>query len=78
MLTSYDQYTAGIFDQAGVECRVMAATTDMVSRKAKRPPYSVLGTELTSALVLPHWRQGLTAYLAERELAGAGPGGALA
>ena len=48
----------------------------IVARFASEP--LVLGTELTSALVLPHWRQGLTAYLAERELAGAGPGGALA
>ena len=45
----------------------MAATTDRLARKAPRPAYSVLGTERSDARPLPSWRQGLAAYLAERE-----------
>jgi len=66
---SWYEFAQEIFDQAGVECRVMAATTEMLARKAPRPAYSVLGTERRDAIVLPHWRKGLAAYLAERELA---------
>jgi dTDP-4-dehydrorhamnose reductase len=75
---SWYEFAQEIFDQANMECRVMAATTEMVSRTASRPPYSVLGSERAEPFVLPHWREGLAAYLAERELAGAGPAGAVA
>jgi dTDP-4-dehydrorhamnose reductase len=64
---SWYEFAQEIFDQSGLECRVMSATTDMLARKAPRPPYSVLGTERRGALELPSWRQGLAAYLAERE-----------
>lgn len=75
---SWYEFAQEIFDQAGVECRVMAASTEMLARKAPRPAFSVLGSERRDPLVLPHWRQGLAAYLAEREHAGAGPTGAIA
>jgi dTDP-4-dehydrorhamnose reductase len=65
---SWYEFAQEIFDQAGLECRVMSATTDMLARKAPRPPYSVLGTERRNAITLPYWRRGLAAYLAEREL----------
>jgi dTDP-4-dehydrorhamnose reductase len=39
----------------------------MLGRKAPRPPYSVLTSERRRAVELPEWRQGLAAYLAERE-----------
>jgi dTDP-4-dehydrorhamnose reductase len=65
---SWYEFAQEIFDQAGVECRVMAATTEMLGRKAPRPAYSALGTERTDPIVLPHWRRGLAAYLAAREL----------
>jgi dTDP-4-dehydrorhamnose reductase len=65
---SWYEFAQEIFDQAGVECRVMAATTEMLARKAPRPAYSVLGTERADPIVLPHWRKGLAAYLAERQL----------
>lgn len=68
---SWYEFAQEIFDQAGVECHVMSATTDMLARKAPRPAYSVLGTERPDPLHLPHWREGLAAYLAERRLAGA-------
>ena len=67
---SWYEFAQEIFDQAGVECRVMAATTEMLARPAPRPPYSVLGTERKDPIALPHWRLGLSAYLRERELAG--------
>jgi len=63
---SWYEFAQEIFDQAGVECRVMAGTTEMLARPAPRPAYSVLGTERPDAIRLPHWRQGLAEYLAER------------
>jgi dTDP-4-dehydrorhamnose reductase len=66
---SWYEFAQEIFDQAGVECRVMAGTTEMLARKAPRPAYSVLGTERTDPISLPHWRRGLAEYLAERQLA---------
>jgi dTDP-4-dehydrorhamnose reductase len=65
---SWYEFAQEIFDQAGVECRVMSGTTEMLSRKAPRPPFSALGTERPSAIELPHWRKGLAAYLAARAL----------
>jgi dTDP-4-dehydrorhamnose reductase len=66
---SWYEFAQEIFDQAGVECRVMAGTTQMLARPAPRPAYSVLGTERPDPIRLPHWRQGLAQYLAEREAA---------
>jgi dTDP-4-dehydrorhamnose reductase len=65
---SWYDFAQEIFDQAGIECRVMAGTTEMLGRPAPRPAHSVLGTERPNAIRLPHWRQGLAEYLAEREL----------
>jgi dTDP-4-dehydrorhamnose reductase len=65
---SWYEFAQEIFDQAGLEVRVMSATTEMLARKARRPPYSVLGTARRDGIALPHWRDGLAAYLAEREL----------
>jgi dTDP-4-dehydrorhamnose reductase len=45
----------------------MSGTTEMLARPAPRPAFSVLGTERPTPIRLPHWRQGLAAYLAERE-----------
>jgi dTDP-4-dehydrorhamnose reductase len=64
---SWYEFAQEIFDQSGVDCRVMAATTDMLARKATRPAYSVLGSGRADARALPSWKQGLAAYLAERE-----------
>ncbi len=65
---SWYEFAQEIFDQAGVECRVMSATTAMLARKAPRPAYSVLGSERPDAITLPDWRKGLAAYLAARAL----------
>jgi dTDP-4-dehydrorhamnose reductase len=64
---SWYEFAQEIFDQAGVECHVMAGTTEMLARPAPRPAYSVLGTGHPDPIRLPHWRQGLAEYLAERE-----------
>ena len=63
---SWYEFAQEIFDLTDTECRVMAATTEMLARPAPRPAYSVLGTEHDDAPVLPDWREGLRAYLAER------------
>lgn len=73
---SWFEFAQEIFDQEGVECRVMAATTEMLGRPAPRPPYSVLGSERPDPIVLPDWRAGLREYLAARR-ARAAAGGAL-
>jgi len=63
---SWFEFAQEIFDQSGVECRVMAGTTEMLARKAPRPPYSVLASERPDAIRLPSWREGLSEYLVER------------
>jgi dTDP-4-dehydrorhamnose reductase len=66
---SWYEFAVEIFSQAGVECRVLSCTTDEFPRPAPRPPYSVLESEWEGAIDLPHWREGLRAYLAERAVA---------
>jgi dTDP-4-dehydrorhamnose reductase len=65
---SWYEFAQEIFSQAGVDCRVMSCTTDEFGRPAPRPSYSVLGTERPDALYLPHWKEGLASYLAERSV----------
>ena len=55
-----------IFKQAGVDCRVLSMTSDMLERPAPRPAFSVLISEREHPVLLPDWREGLTGYLAER------------
>jgi dTDP-4-dehydrorhamnose reductase len=66
---SWYEFAQEIFSQAGVDCRVMSCTADEFGRRAPRPAYSVLGTEREEALYLPHWKEGLASYLAERSVA---------
>lgn len=74
---SWYEFAQEIFDLAGVECDVLAGTSEMLTRKAPRPAYSVLGSEQPDAIILPHWKQGLSEYLAERARLGiAAAGGA--
>jgi dTDP-4-dehydrorhamnose reductase len=63
---SWFDFAQEIFDQEGVDCRVMAGTTEMLGRPAPRPAYSVLGSERSDAIELPSWRTGLREYLAAR------------
>lgn len=63
---SWFEYAQEIFDQANMETHVMAGTTEMLGRPAPRPSYSVLASESSDPIELPHWRQGLSEYLAQR------------
>jgi dTDP-4-dehydrorhamnose reductase len=63
---SWFEFAQEIFDQADVDCRVMAGTTEMLARPAPRPAYSVLASERPDPILLPHWRRGLADYLAAR------------
>lgn len=69
---SWYEFAQEIFDLAGIEAGVLAGTTEMLARPAPRPAYSVLGSEREDPIVLPHWKQGLAEYLAQRERLGAG------
>ena len=69
---SWYEFAQEIFDQAGLDTRVMAARTEMLARPAPRPAYSALASERSDAIVLPHWRDALAEYLAARERAAAG------
>ena len=42
---SWYEFAVEIFEQAGVECRVLSQTSDMLDRPAPRPAYSVLVSE---------------------------------
>jgi dTDP-4-dehydrorhamnose reductase len=63
---SWYEFAQAIFEQASVECRVMSCTTDEFGRPAPRPSYSVIRSERSDTVFLPHWRQGLASYLSER------------
>jgi dTDP-4-dehydrorhamnose reductase len=65
---SWYDFAQEIFDQAGMDTRVMSATTDMMGFKANRPAYSVLGHSRDDAIELPPWQRSLRRYLADREL----------
>jgi dTDP-4-dehydrorhamnose reductase len=72
---SWFEFAQEVYDQAGMETRVMAARTEMLGRPARRPAYSVLRTERPDPIVLPDWRAALAEYMVERERAPANAGG---
>jgi dTDP-4-dehydrorhamnose reductase len=61
---SWFEFAREIFSRVGADTRVSPCSTEEFPRPAPRPPYSVL----TSARGhrLPHWREGLEAYLGVR------------
>jgi dTDP-4-dehydrorhamnose reductase len=63
---SWYEFAVEIFSQAGVDCRVLSATSEMLDRPAPRPAFSVLDTEREHPVLLPDWHDGLRDYLAER------------
>ena len=63
---SWYELAVEVFDRAGVRCRVLPTTSDRLPRAARRPAYSVLGTERDDAPVLPPWQDGVAGYLAEK------------
>jgi dTDP-4-dehydrorhamnose reductase len=68
---SWYEFAVEIFDRARLRCRVVPTTSERFARPARRPAYSVLGTEREPGIVLPPWEDGLAAYLAERAGTGA-------
>jgi dTDP-4-dehydrorhamnose reductase len=63
---SWYELAVEILHRTGSTCRVVPTTSDRFVRPARRPAYSVLGTERTPPIVLPPWEDGLAAYLDER------------
>jgi dTDP-4-dehydrorhamnose reductase len=64
---SWYAFAMEIFRQAEVVTRVMASTSDMMERPAKRPANSVLVTRRSGPILLPPWQRGLSDYLSRRE-----------
>ena len=64
---TWADFAAAIFAEAALACRVRRITSDELGRPAPRPAYAVLRSERPDAPVLPHWRDGLRACLAEME-----------
>jgi dTDP-4-dehydrorhamnose reductase len=62
---TWADFAEAIFDEAGLRCRVRRVTSEELGRPAPRPAYAVLRSERANAPVLPHWREGLRACLAE-------------
>ena len=63
---TWNELALELFERAGIECRVRPTTTAQFPRPARRPAYSVLGTERAQPLRLPSWQQGVADYLATR------------
>jgi dTDP-4-dehydrorhamnose reductase len=63
---SWYEFAQEIFRQAGVDCEVLSATTDMVPRPATRPAYGVLASMRETPITLPPWQRGLGEYLKRR------------
>jgi dTDP-4-dehydrorhamnose reductase len=63
---SWYELAVEVFDRAGMRCRVLPTTSDRFPRPARRPAYSVLGTERDEAPALPPWQDGVAAYLSEK------------
>jgi len=63
---SWNEFALEIFERAGIDCRVLPATSEQFVRPARRPAYSVLGSERSDPVSLPPWQSGLAEYLATR------------
>jgi dTDP-4-dehydrorhamnose reductase len=61
---TWAEFAAAIFEEAGLDCRVVPISTEDLGRPAPRPAYSVLRSERPGAPRLPHWRDGLRECLA--------------
>jgi dTDP-4-dehydrorhamnose reductase len=49
----------------GLHAQIVAGRTEDLGRPARRPAYSVIGTERAAKVpALPHWREGVAEYLA--------------
>jgi dTDP-4-dehydrorhamnose reductase len=64
---SWYEFAMEIFRQAEVVTRVMASSSEMMERPAKRPANSVLISRRSAPIKLPAWQRGLSDYLARPE-----------
>lgn len=64
---SWNGFTAEIFRQAEVDCRVEPTTSEAFVRPAPRPAWSALESERDDVIPLPPWQDGLAGYLAARD-----------
>jgi dTDP-4-dehydrorhamnose reductase len=67
---SWFEFANAIFGLADVQAVVKPITTKEFGRKAARPVYSVLTSEFKWTPKLRPWREGLSAYLQEKKMAG--------
>jgi dTDP-4-dehydrorhamnose reductase len=66
---SWYEFAREIVTAGGRSCAVNPGRTADLDRPAPRPAYSVLGTERGSQVpALPHWTEGLAAYIAAAEV----------
>src|SRR3954449_5278547 len=63
---SWYEFAVEILHRAHLRARAVPTTSAQFARPARRPEYSVLGTERAPGMELPHWSEGLKAYLDER------------
>ncbi len=64
---SWYEFAMEIFRQSEVVARVMASSSEMMARPAKRPANSRLASAREAPILLPEWKRGLADYLARRE-----------
>ena len=62
---SWFEFAREIVERAGVDCQVQPCSSEEFPRPARRPAYSVLGSE-RGGPALPAWQDGLDAYLGVR------------
>ncbi len=60
---TWAEFATAIFEEAGIDCRVVPIASEELARPATRPAYSVLRSERAGAPRLPHWREGLRVCL---------------
>jgi dTDP-4-dehydrorhamnose reductase len=63
---SWREFAQAIFERSGASVRVEGCTSEEFGAPAPRPRNSVLRSEHGDTPPLPHWREGLDAYLAAR------------
>jgi dTDP-4-dehydrorhamnose reductase len=63
---SWREFAAAIFERTGAGIDLRGTTTEDFGAPAPRPHHSLLATEHADTPRLPHWSEGLDAYLAVR------------
>ena len=58
------EFAQRIVQAGGLTCEVKPGRTAELGRPAPRPQYSVLGTERAELPTMPHWREGLSEFMA--------------